>query len=131
MHTLTNHRFDFYTNSTQLVKFCKYCGARTGARRAWWAPQRLSGRARNCSVKNFIYPPPSLYKLSNRCECRCPPSVVGTTASEWAGADVTLPAAGGAEDPQSALLHAFLATTAELRDRVRRRTTGALTNMRI
>lgn len=56
---------------------------------------------------------------------------MGTTASEWAGADVTLPAAGAAEDPQSALLHAFLATTAELRDRVRRRITGALSNMRI
>lgn len=68
---------------------------------------------------------------------RCPPSVAGSCASEWAGADVELPcgspAAAGAHpaaafppagplnpaDPQAALLHAFLTTTAELRDRVR------------
>lgn len=69
---------------------------------------------------------PSIPRLQPNIFRRCPPSVAGTCASEWAGADVMLPAEeafkpGGALNPaypQAALLHAFLATSAELRDRV-------------
>ncbi len=52
---------------------------------------------------------------------RCPPSVAGSTASEWGagGGASAVPASAMSGEAHTALLQAFLATTTELRDRVR------------
>lgn len=66
------------------------------------------------------YVMPAARVLTDTVARRCPPSAAGSSASGWGCAAASaLPASAMSGDPQTALLQAFLATTAELRDRVR------------